>query len=78
MPVYDYSCKKCGKIFDHFHKSKENLAEVKCPACGSVEFTKLFSAPMLKVSSVSDTSSCESCTETTVSGGCSSGMCGLE
>ena len=39
MPVYEFHCKKCSKVFDE----KETFAEhdkhpqVKCPDCGSAD-----------------------------------------
>lgn len=62
MPIYEYSCKKCGARFERLipaGKDKEVVCE-----CGSVEVTKLISgfgigggSSRLKASS----SSCTSC-----------------
>lgn len=35
MPNYDYRCKKCGKIFNVFHKMSEN-PKINCPECGGL------------------------------------------
>jgi len=32
MPIFEYKCKKCGKVFDELVKSCETA--VKCPDCG--------------------------------------------
>ena len=45
MPIYDYKCDECGKTYDVFHKVREVLEDVVCPACGSVKHTRLLSAP---------------------------------
>ncbi|MEO0238130.1 MAG: FmdB family zinc ribbon protein [candidate division WOR-3 bacterium] len=35
MPNYDYKCKKCGLVFNVFHKMSDKPS-VKCPECDSV------------------------------------------
>jgi len=42
MPLYDYQCEKCGVNFEHEH-AMSFTGKVKCPACGSVRTTKVFS-----------------------------------
>jgi putative FmdB family regulatory protein len=32
MPIFEYLCRQCGKTFETFRKSAD---EVKCPQCGS-------------------------------------------
>ena len=79
MPVYEYRCSDCNSKFDMFHKSTVNQEEVVCPKCGSVNNKKLLSTFSASFgSSSSDYSSCSdgSCSAP-VSGGCASGMCGL-
>ena len=43
MPIYEYSCTKCGQQFE---KLQKNAAEetVVCPNCGSTEGNKEFSS----------------------------------
>lgn len=41
MPVYNYRCRKCGKIFDSFQRVGEN-SKIKCVYCGS-EAQRVFS-----------------------------------
>lgn len=80
MPVFEYKCNDCGSKYDFFHKSSVNKDEATCPKCGSTKNKKLFSAFATSNSSDSSfsSSSCESgnCS-TDYSGGCASGMCGL-
>ncbi|MCE5312440.1 MAG: zinc ribbon domain-containing protein [Nitrospiraceae bacterium] len=42
MPIYDYSCKKCGVDFSSIQKSAED--SVKCPVCDSEEVQKKISS----------------------------------
>ncbi|MBD3179376.1 MAG: zinc ribbon domain-containing protein [Candidatus Latescibacteria bacterium] len=41
MPIYRYSCSKCGNEFARLVRSSD--ASVTCPECGSEEVEKLFS-----------------------------------
>ena len=45
MPLYDFSCSDCGKIYEEFASFDETgvYEAVKCPACGSNHKTKVFS-----------------------------------
>lgn len=79
MPTYDYLCNKCNNKYDIFFISKEIVEKIECPKCGSKEYKKLFSAPMLNFTKSDASSSCDSCVDNTPSyGGCSSGVCGLD
>lgn len=79
MPIYDYLCTKCNHRFDIFYIGKEIVENIVCPNCGSKEYKKLFSAPLLNFAKSNTTSSCDSCSDNTPSyGGCSSGVCGLD
>lgn len=35
MPIYEYKCPKCGKVFEEWVKSSEAHKEEKCPVCGT-------------------------------------------
>ena len=43
MPVYDYKCQKCGKVFEKFLRSLSAAASVTCEKCGSKKVKKLVS-----------------------------------
>jgi putative FmdB family regulatory protein len=43
MPVYEYTCKKCGHRFEKLLKNAE-AETVLCPNCGSTEAIKEFSS----------------------------------
>ena len=79
MPIFEYKCKKCNTKFDILHKSSSNLGDVVCPNCQSTENQKLLST-FSSTGFSSPASSCESgnCgVQPNYSGGCSSGLCGL-
>ncbi len=44
MPIYEYKCSNCGKVFDAFQRVGDNGAELSCPDCGTIGPEKLFSA----------------------------------
>ena len=35
MPIYEYECKKCGKIFEVYQRLSEKGEDIKCPVCGA-------------------------------------------
>jgi len=43
MPLYEYECKKCGKLTEILQIHSENDKDVKCPECGSSEMRRKFS-----------------------------------
>lgn len=36
MPIYEYECPKCGKVFEEWAKSSEAHKDAKCPVCGTL------------------------------------------
>ena len=42
MPIFEYQCKKCGRLFEELVMSTH--VKVKCPSCGSTALEKLISA----------------------------------
>lgn len=76
MPIFNFKCEKCGKLFETLLKNRSEEAE--CPECGSKE---LLSAPnRISVGRSSNSNSCPAqamCPGAAVSGGCGcSGCCG--
>ncbi len=70
MPIYEYTCQKCGGEFEELVFHDEDC--VKCPACGSQKTTKMISKCRFKtggpgrvaenaLSSSSKSSSCAGC-----------------
>jgi putative FmdB family regulatory protein len=74
MPIFDYQCNDCGKIYDVFHKGKELVEDIVCPSCGATGFKKLMSAPMVSMGSSSASESSYSSCDT---GSCCGGSCGI-
>ncbi|MCX5777226.1 MAG: zinc ribbon domain-containing protein [Candidatus Firestonebacteria bacterium] len=60
MPLYEFSCKKCGKAFEELLYNS-GLAGVVCPGCGSKKTVKKLSVFGTKKSSASDCVYRESC-----------------
>ena len=42
MPIYEFSCDECGRVFDLMILGQGQV-EMKCPDCGCAEVTKLIS-----------------------------------
>jgi len=47
MPLYDFECKKCNKVYEELTKLDESgeYPDVECPECGSKDKIKLVSIP---------------------------------
>lgn len=43
MPIYEYACKKCGKVVELLQKIGTQTADSSCPACGAATLTKVLS-----------------------------------
>ena len=43
MPIYEYSCKKCGKVVELLQKMGTDKPGVGCPACGEDKLVKILS-----------------------------------
>ena len=40
MPIYEYHCEACGKVFDRFVRSISSPLQVECPRCHSARCKK--------------------------------------
>jgi len=49
MPIYEYRCKKCGKISSHLVLNRDNFESL-CKHCGSSSVTKLISRVNVRLS----------------------------
>ena len=77
MPIYEYSCRKCGHEFEVLIRSKTDLPG-KCPKCGTAKPVKQLSAFAVAVHAGHDHSeACASCPAAD-SGGCPGGSCGMD
>ena len=45
MPIYEYSCRSCGKVFEAFLLRRADEAEVSCPDCATREVERVMSRP---------------------------------
>jgi len=50
LPIYEYSCRVCGKQFQYLVLSKEDEESLRCPACESRDLKKLISRAVFHVS----------------------------
>ena len=48
MPLFEYTCRTCGRPFEFLKISTTN-EQVICPHCGGTEVTKLLSAGSVRV-----------------------------
>lgn len=46
MPIFEYSCKSCGKEFEAL--VRPNTAAPTCPSCSGADLEKLISRPAIK------------------------------
>lgn len=44
MPIYEYQCQKCGKIFETYMRLSDKDEDLKCPVCGAEKPVKKVSA----------------------------------
>lgn len=45
MPIYEYACASCGKVFEELILRPRDEAEVACPGCGRREVSRQMSRP---------------------------------
>jgi len=57
MPIYEYQCRKCGKVFEKIQKVNEGGNSLTCPYCGGKKPEKILSS----FSSSKGTESSSSC-----------------
>ncbi len=43
MPLYEYECQRCGRLFDVRHGMDDSEARIECPTCGAGDAKRLFS-----------------------------------
>ena len=44
MPIYEYRCRKCGKLFEKIQKMDEGGDSLQCPYCGGQKPERMFSS----------------------------------
>jgi putative FmdB family regulatory protein len=45
MPIYEYACSPCGKVFEELILRKSDEADLVCPACKSADVSRRMSRP---------------------------------
>jgi putative FmdB family regulatory protein len=75
MPIFEYECRRCGKQFEHLHRTRSEPAP-HCPDCGAPRPEKLLSAfsPVNGGGSAAAREACPTCPGAS-SGGCAGGSC---
>ncbi len=58
MPIYEYTCKDCGKRFEELVRSSLDQAS-SCPVCGSKKVARAFSTFSAAVSTSGSSKSCD-------------------
>jgi len=43
MPIYEFRCRNCKKVFEVLFRSRDEKLSVRCPECRSDKTEKLFS-----------------------------------
>jgi putative FmdB family regulatory protein len=43
MPLYEYQCENCGKVFELLRRMSESDRGIECPACHSKNVDRQFS-----------------------------------
>lgn len=43
MPIYEYRCDRCGAVSEFLEGVGRDGAEKRCPSCGGVDLTRIFS-----------------------------------
>ncbi len=56
MPIYEYRCNKCRKLFEILVTSSQDSEEINCPECQSKDIIKTISASSYRLASSSGSS----------------------
>ncbi|MBU0480703.1 MAG: zinc ribbon domain-containing protein [Proteobacteria bacterium] len=51
MPIFEYKCNKCSKVFEVIATSSEDSEKIECSKCGSTNVSKTISAGSYRVGS---------------------------
>ena len=44
MPIYEYQCNQCGKVFEQLVFSSDEIDVCSCPSCGQDDTCRLMSS----------------------------------
>ncbi len=68
MPIYEFSCNKCGKIFEILQRSAGDKMKIVCADCGSKKVKRVMSIFGGRIRNTAAASSgCSSCTSSSCS-----------
>jgi putative FmdB family regulatory protein len=73
MPIYEYSCKKCGKLVELLQRSGTDEAGIKCPDCGEDALAKVLSVTAPSKMAKGSINGCDIAKNPGACGGCCSG-----
>ena len=73
MPIYEYSCKKCGKTVELLQKMGSDKAGICCPGCGEDALAKILSVTAPAQMTGEPASGCELARKQGGCGGCCGG-----
>lgn len=73
MPIYEYSCKKCGKTVELLQKMGTDRPGTFCPDCGEDTLVKVLSVTAPAQMTKSSMTGCEAAISQGQCGGCCSG-----
>ncbi|MFB3926482.1 MAG: zinc ribbon domain-containing protein [Syntrophales bacterium] len=66
MPIFEFKCRDCGKVFEVFFKSRDEQMKTECPSCHCLNAEKIFSvfgSRVEKTSAQAPSAPCSGCTE---------------
>ena len=44
MPIYEYRCQSCGKVYEQIRRASEADRDLECPECQSKRIERLISS----------------------------------
>ncbi|MGB9600347.1 MAG: FmdB family zinc ribbon protein [Myxococcota bacterium] len=77
MPIYEYKCEECNRIFEYLVRNLHDTENIKCEYCGSRKFKRVMSSYSAFGSSSSGTEFSGSEGGSSPSCGCGGGSCGI-
>ncbi len=64
MPIFEFKCRNCGKLFEVLFMSRDEKPDIRCPACSSKKSDKVLSVFSGKVENTSlPADPCSSCSK---------------
>lgn len=73
MPIYEYACKKCGKVVDLLQKMGTEAAGIPCPECSRDTLAKKLSVTSPAQMAKGPSAACSMPKQQGACGGCCAG-----